>query len=463
MSNILVCDDEQNICTMLEIALRRHGNKVETVASGEAAKRRIDCALYDAIITDIKMPGVDGIEVLRHAHRVSPHSAVILITAFDDNEALISAGEAGGFFAYVRKTPNLAEDVVFAVSRGLEKVASDRQTFALKRDAASRNSLDNIVGASAAMAELKETIRAVASTSSTVLVRGESGTGKELVARALHGCSSRAGDAFVSVNCGAFPEALLESELFGHVKGAFTGAYQNKRGLFEVANGGTIFLDEISEMSLAMQVKLLRVLQERVCRPVGGTGETSIDVRVIAATNKDLDRMVGEGTFREDLYYRLNVIPIVVPPLRERVEDIPLLANHFLKKYAPSAGKRIVGIANESLERLCCYEWPGNVRQLENMVERSVALCRTEELTIDLPEERAKQGNGASNGNGMLASTNGKFALPEAFDMERHIASLERSILKAALEKSDDVQTRAATLLNLSYRSFRHLLKKYDL
>lgn len=461
MSNILVCDDEQNICTMLEIALRRHGNKVETVASGEAAKRRIDSALYDVVITDIKMPEVDGVEVLRHAHTVSPHSAVILITAFDDNDALIAAGEAGGFFAYVRKTPNLAEDVVFTVTRGIEKVVADKQTFALKRDAASRNSLDNIVGASSAMAELKKTIRAVASTSSTVLVRGESGTGKELVARALHGCSPRAGDAFVSVNCGAFPEALLESELFGHLKGAFTGAYQNKRGLFEVADGGTIFLDEISEMSLAMQVKLLRVLQERVCRPVGGTGETAIDVRVIAATNKDLDRMVGEETFREDLYYRLNVIPIVVPALRDRVEDISLLANHFLKKYAPSAGKRVTSIASSSIAKLCSYEWPGNVRQLENMVERSVALCTTEELFIQLPAEKSKSGSASSNGHAV--STNGKFALPDGFDMERYIASLERSILRAALEKSDDVQTRAASLLNLSYRSFRHLLKKYDL
>ncbi len=462
MSNILVCDDEQNICTVLEIALRRQGNKVETVASGEAAKRRIDSALYDVVITDIKMPVVDGIEVLRHAHKVSPHSAVILITAFDDNDALIAAGEAGGFFAYVRKTPNLAEDVVFAVRRGLEKVAADRQNFAFRRDAASRNSLDNIIGASASMAKLKDTIRAVASTNSTVLIRGESGTGKELVARALHGCSPRSGEAFVSVNCGAFPEALLESELFGHVKGAFTGAYQNKRGLFEVANGGTIFLDEISEMSVTMQVKLLRVLQERVCRPVGGTGETAIDVRVVAATNKDLDQMVGDGRFREDLYYRLNVIPVVVPPLRDRVEDIPLLTNHFLKKYAPSAGKRISSIAEKSIEKLCSYEWPGNVRQLENMVERSVALCNSEQLTIDLPVERSRP-PAPSNGNGKGLPGNGSFALPDEFDMERYIAELERTILRAALEKSDDVQTRAAGLLNLSYRSFRHLMKKYDL
>jgi two-component system response regulator PilR (NtrC family) len=466
MSNILVCDDQQNICTMLEIALRRNGHKVETVSSGEDAKRKIDSALYDVVITDIKMPGIDGIDVLRHAHRVSPHSAVILITAFDDNEALIAAGEAGGFFAYVRKTPNLTEDVLFAVSRGIEKVAADRQNFALKRDAASRNSLDNIIGASAAMERLKQTIRSVASTSSTVLVRGESGTGKELVARALHGCSTRAGEAFVSVNCGAFPEALLESELFGHVKGAFTGAYQNKRGLFEVADGGTIFLDEISEMSVTMQVKLLRVLQERVCRPVGGTGETPIDVRVIAATNKDLDRMVADGSFREDLYYRLNVIPIIVPPLRARVEDIPLLANHFLKKYAPAAKKAITSISVSSVTALRSYEWPGNVRQLENMVERSVALCMGEELEIELPAERPKAMSAAAasgDSNTVASPENGKFSLPDNFDMERYIAGLERAILQSALEKSNDVQTRAAGLLNLSYRSFRHLLKKYNL
>ena len=344
MGNILVCDDERSICEMLDIALRRDGHKVETVKSGEDAKKKLDSALYDVVVTDIKMPNTDGIEVLRYAHQVSPDSAVILITAVDDYEAAVQAVKAGGATDYIRKSPGLVDEIKLAINRALEKMALSRQNFAFKRDAATRNSLDNIVGASPAMEKLKQTIRTVASTQSTILIYGESGTGKELVARAVHVCSPRASEPFVSINCGAFPETLLESELFGYVKGAFTGANQNKRGLFEVADQGTIFLDEISEMTLTMQVKLLRVLQERSVRPVGGTTEIPIDVRVIAATNRDLDKQVAENTFREDLYYRLSVIPVSVPPLRERREDIPLLVNHFLKKYAPAAGKSILRV-----------------------------------------------------------------------------------------------------------------------
>ena len=297
MANILVCDDERSICEMLDISLRREGHRVETVQAGQTAKNKIDGALYDVIITDIKMPNIDGIEVLRHAHRVSPDSAVILITAVDDYEAAVEAVKAGGATDYIRKSPGLVDEIKLAINRAVEKLNLSKQNFALRRDAATRNSLDNIIGSSGAMEKLKQTVRTVASTASTVLIHGESGTGKELVARAVHVCSPRATDAFVSVNCGAFPETLLESELFGYLKGAFTGANQNKRGLFEVADGGTIFLDEISEMTLAMQVKLLRVLQERTVRPVGSTSEISIDVRVIAATNRDLDKAVAENVF----------------------------------------------------------------------------------------------------------------------------------------------------------------------
>ncbi|HYL12390.1 MAG TPA: sigma-54 dependent transcriptional regulator [Terriglobales bacterium] len=463
MSNILVCDDERSICEMLDIALRRDEHKVETVNSGEAAKKKIDGALYDVIVTDIKMPKTDGIEVLRHAHQVSPDSAVILITAVDDYEAAVQAVKAGGASDYIRKGPGLVDEIKLAIRRSLEKVALSRQNFALKRDAATHNSLDNIVGVSAAMEKLKQTIRTVASTSSTILVHGESGTGKELVARAVHACSPRAAEPFVSVNCGAFPETLLESELFGYVKGAFTGANQNKRGLFEVADGGTIFLDEISEMSLAMQVKLLRVLQERTVRPVGGTNEIAIDVRVIAATNRELDKLVSENSFREDLYYRLSVIPVCVPPLRERREDVALLVNHFLKKYAPAAGKSIVRVNKQSLEALCGYEWPGNVRQLENTVERSVALEAGEELHVELPAERPKARAAAAgvgvSGTGVSSSG----VLPEGMDMEKYVAGIERALLQAALTQSNGVQTKAADVLHISYRSFRHLMKKYDL
>jgi len=463
MPNILICDDERSICEMLDITLRREGYKIETVNAGEVAKRKLDSALYDVVITDIKMPNIDGIEVLRHAHKVSPDSAVILITAVDDYEAAVEAVKAGGASDYIRKSPAMVDEIKLAIRRSLEKVTLSRQNFALKRDAATRNSLDNIIGVSTAMERLKDTIRTVASTQSTVLIYGESGTGKELVARAVHSCSPRAAEPFVSINCGAFPETLLESELFGYVKGAFTGANQNKRGLFEVADRGTIFLDEIGEMNLSMQVKLLRVLQERCVRPEGGTAEVAIDVRVIAATNRDLERQIAENGFRDDLYYRLNVIPIVVPPLRERREDVPLLVNHFVKKYAKSAGRNIAQVLPESLTQLSGCEWPGNVRQLENTIERSVALETGEILRVQLPMERARAKAAAAGVGADSVSVPADMVLPEGMDMEKYVAEIERSLLKSALQQSNGVQTRAADALRISYRSFRHLMKKYDL
>ncbi|HEX7895140.1 MAG TPA: sigma-54 dependent transcriptional regulator [Terriglobales bacterium] len=463
MPNILICDDERSICEMLDITLRREGYKVETVNSGEAGKKKLDSSLYDVVVTDIKMPNVSGIEVLRHAHQVSPDSAVILITAVDDYEAAVEAVKAGGAADYIRKSPAMVDEIKLAIRRALEKVSLSRQNFALKRDAATRNSLDNLVGVSAAIEKLKQTIRTVASTQSTVLIYGESGTGKELVARAVHACSPRAADPFVSINCGAFPETLLESELFGYVKGAFTGANQNKRGLFEVADGGTIFLDEIGEMNLSMQVKLLRVLQERCVRPVGGTAEVPIDVRVIAATNRDLERQVAENTFREDLYYRLNVIPVTVPPLRDRREDVPLLVNHFVRKYAKSAGRTIAQVEPESLGQLSNYEWPGNVRQLENTIERAVALETGDVLRVQLPVERARARAAAAGVGADSVSVPSGAVLPDGMDMEKYVAEIERSLLKSALKQADGVQTRAADVLKISYRSFRHLMKKYEL
>ncbi len=463
MGNILVADDERSICELLDITLRREGHRVETVNSGEAAKAKIESAIYDVIVTDIRMPKASGIEVLKYAHQVSPDSAVILITAVDDYEAAIEAVKAGGATDYIRKGPGLVDDVRLSVGRAMQKQSLSRQNFALKRDAATHNSLDNIVSTSAAMETLKQTIRAVSSTGSTILIQGESGTGKELAARAVHQCSPRSGEAFVSINCGAFPETLLESELFGYVKGAFTGANQNKRGLFEMANGGTIFLDEIGETSLPMQVKLLRVLQERVVRPIGGTSEIAIDVRVIAATNRNLDQMVDEGLFREDLYYRLNVIPIRVPGLRERPEDIALLVNHFLKKYAPPAGKQIRQIHAPCLKELCSYQWPGNVRQLENTVERAVALETTDELHTELPVERSKARAAAAGAGSLGSSISAGSIPPEGLDLENHVAKIEKTLLLAALEQAGGVQTKAADLLKISYRSYRHLAKKYDL
>ncbi len=293
MGNILVCDDERSICELLDIALRRDGHKVETVTGGDLAKRKIDSALFDVIVTDIKMPGVDGVEVLRHAHQVSPESGVILMTAVDDYEAAVQAVKAGGATDYIRKSPGLVDEVKLAIARALTRVTLSRQNFALRRDAAARNSLDNIIGVSPALEKLKQTIRTVATTSSTILVYGESGTGKELVARAVHTCSPRDSEAFVSVNCGAFPETLLESELFGYVKGAFTGANQNRRGLFEVADQGTIFLDEIGEMTMPMQVKLLRVLQERT-GPSGGRHQRNCGGRAGHCRHQSRSRQTGQ-------------------------------------------------------------------------------------------------------------------------------------------------------------------------
>jgi two-component system response regulator PilR (NtrC family) len=456
MASILVCDDQRSICEMLDISLRKDGHRVETVNGGEAAKKKLSSANYELLITDIKMPQTDGIEVLRFARQASPETSVILITAVEDYEAAVQAVK-GGAFDYIHKGPALLEELKISVGRALETLVLQRENFALKRDAASRNSLDNIVGGSAPIEKLKNTIRTVAPTASTVLIYGESGTGKELVARAVHSCSPRSTEPFVSINCGAFPETLLESELFGYVKGAFTGANQNKRGLFEVASGGTIFLDEIAEMSVSMQVKLLRVLQERTVRPVGGAQETPVDVRVIAATNRDLREMVANNTFREDLYYRVSVIPIQVPALRERRDDVELLASHFLKKYAGAAQKSILRIRQESLEALRTFDWPGNVRQLENTIERAVAMETGEELKVDLEADRPRIRVAAStNGNSPHVPTDG-------MDFEKYVAGVERALIESALEQSGGVQIRAAELLKVSYRSFRHLLKKYDI
>jgi two-component system response regulator PilR (NtrC family) len=458
MASILVCDDQRSICEMLDISLRKDGHRVETVNGGEAAKKKLSSANYELLITDIKMPQTDGIEVLRFARQSSPETSVILITAVEDYEAAVQAVK-GGAFDYIHKGPGLLEELKLAVGRALETLVLQRENFAFKRDAASRNSLENFIGSSPVIEKLKSTIRTVAPTTSTVLIYGESGTGKELVARAVHSCSTRAAEPFVSINCGAFPETLLESELFGYVKGAFTGASQNKRGLFEVASNGTIFLDEIGEMSLSMQVKLLRVLQERTIRPVGGTQETPVDVRVIAATNRDLREMIANGTFREDLYYRVSVIPIQVPALRERREDVELLANHFLKKYSTAAQKSILRISRESLDALKAFEWPGNVRQLENTIERAVAMETGNELRIDLEADRPRARAAAASTNGHSSPD----VPSDGIDFEKYVAGVERSLIESALQQSGGVQIRAAELLKVSYRSFRHLLKKYDI
>jgi len=457
MGHVLVCDDERSICQMLQIALQNQGHRVETVTSGEQACRKLDSTLYDVVVTDVRMPHVSGMEVLQHSRRVSPDTMVIIITAVDDTEIPIEALNTGAFY-YIRKGPKLLEDVMSAIGLALDGTRLRKENAAYKRDAAQRNSLDNLIGESEPMCRLKRTIRTIATTNSTVIVSGESGTGKELVARAIHTCSPRSNEPFVSVNCGAFPETLLESELFGYVKGAFTGASANKRGLFELSSGGTIFLDEIGETTLSMQVKLLRVLQERCIRPVGGGQETPVDVRVIAATNKNLLQQVQDGHFREDLYYRLSVIPVEVPPLRDRGDDIILLANHFLKKFAVHMSKNVVRLSPESLQTMMGYDWPGNVRVLENTIERAVAMSSGGELNVELP----------NSGPSAISTTASPGALgvvlpADGIDLEHYIAEMEKSLLQSALRRANGVQTRAAEILKLSYRSFRHMMKKYDL
>ncbi len=458
MGQILVCDDERSICQMLQIALQNQGHSTETVTSGEQACRKIDSALYDVVVTDVRMPHVSGLEVLQHSRRVSPDTMVIVITAVDDTEIPIEALNTGAFY-YIRKGPKLLEDVLSATALALDRTQLRKQNAALKRDAAQHNSLDNLIGESEPMRRLKQTIRTIATTNSTVIVSGESGTGKELVARAIHTCSPRSNEPFVSVNCGAFPETLLESELFGYVKGAFTGASANKRGLFELASGGTIFLDEIGETTLGMQVKLLRVLQERCIRPVGGGIETPVDVRVIAATNRNLLQQVQDGHFREDLYYRLSVIPVEVPPLRDRGDDIVLLANHFLKKFAVQMSKDVVRLSPESLQTMRGYDWPGNVRVLENTIERAIAMSSGSELNVELPNS----GPSAISTTAANPGAVGVVLPADGIDLERYIAEVEKSLLQSALRRANGVQTRAAEVLKLNYRSFRHMMKKYDL
>jgi two-component system response regulator PilR (NtrC family) len=316
------------------------------------------------------------------------------------------------------------------------------------------------------MRSLFELIETIAPQSSRVLVTGESGTGKELVARAIHENSARAKAPFITINCGAFPESLLESELFGYMRGSFTGANENRRGLFQAADGGTLFMDEIGNMSLTMQVKLYRVLQEGKVRPLGSTEESDVDVRVIAATNKDFAKEIAEGRFREDLYYRLSVIPIHLPPLRERREDIPLLVRSFLDRYSKSMGKKIEGIEPEAMRRLEVYDWPGNVRELENTIERAVALegsarISAEGLPVRIREHYQEAVSSQHSGNG--GNGNGSILPEEGIDLEMHIQKLERSFLLAAMERSGGVRTRAADTLKMSYRSFRHYAKKYGI
>ncbi len=397
--------------------------------------------------------------MLRTARSLNPDLASIMVTAFASTETAIEALRMGAS-DYIHKPFNV-DDLKIVLRGALERRQLKRENVLLKRALQETHQFSNIIGRSETMVAGFELIEPIAQTTSTVLVMGESGTGKELAARAIHFNSLRKDRPFVAVNCGALTETLLESELFGHVKGSFTGASSNKKGLIEVADKGTIFLDEIGEMSPLMQVKLLRVLQERTFRRAGGTEKTPADIRIIAATNRDLAQMVADGRFREDLYYRINVIPLHLPPLRERQEDISLLAHHFVERFAREMGKTVQGLANESLELLRRYHWPGNIRELENAMERAVALERTPLiLPSSLPTPlRAPAGQTAVEPP--LPSSDD---LPDSgFDLERHVRDIERRFITEALKRTDGVKVKAAELLGMSFRSFRYYAKKYGL
>jgi two-component system, NtrC family, response regulator PilR len=459
MAQMLIVDDERSIAELLEISFRKEGHKVEVASNGEAAKRKLAAQMFDVVISDIRMPDMDGVELLRYCREVAPNTTFILVTGVPAIDTAIDAVNFGAD-RYVIKGDRLLDELRPAVQRVAENLALKREAGYLRRELRRLTGLDHMIGTSPKMRQIFELIQNIAPQSSRVMITGESGTGKELVARAIHENSARAKGPFITINCGAFPETLLESELFGYLRGAFTGANENRRGLFQAAHGGTLFMDEIGNMSVTMQVKLYRVLQEGKVRPIGSTEESDVDVRVIAATNKNLENEIIEGRFREDLYYRLSVIPIHLPPLRERREDIPLLAREFLERFSKSMNKKVLGIEPEAMRRLEVYDWPGNVRELENTIERAVALeGGTRILTEALPERirsHFQESTPSISHNG-----EGPALPPEGLNLEEHIQKLERAYLLAALERSGGVRTHAADMLKMSYRSFRHYAKKY--
>ena len=456
-ARVLVVDDERSMRELLSIVLRRDGYDVLIAEDGAAGLELLKRERVDILITDIRMPQLNGVDLLREAKRIAPDIVSIVMTAFASTETAVEALRLGAA-DYVTKSKDTAAELRVRVGRELERRRLQQENVLLKRAMRTSHQFSNIIGTSSPMLALFQLVETIAATNSTVLITGESGTGKELIARAIHVNSPRRERPFVAVNCGALSETLLDSELFGHMRGAFTGADSNKKGLIEVAEKGTIFLDEIGEMSPVVQVKLLRVLQERKFRRLGGTEEIDADIRILAATNRDLAKMVADGSFREDLYYRINVIPMRVPPLRERQGDIPLLAEHFVSRFAEQMGKPITGISGAALTRLTQYGWPGNIRELENAMERAVALERTPTI---LPDSLPEQLNQRPVDTAVPAPAE---AFPNAgFDLERHVQDIEREYIAEALRRAGGVKVKAAELLGMSFRSFRYYTKKYNL
>jgi len=454
VEKILVVDDEQSLRDVLSIMLKRAGYAVTSAVDGEEAIELLNKEIFDLVITDLRMPKIDGMEVLKAVKSASPETVVLIITAFASADSAVEAMKQGAY-DYLTK-PFQVDEVQLIIRNALEKRRLTTENMLLKREMASQSSFAQLVGQSEAMQKVFDVVRKVADSKSNVLICGESGTGKELVARAIHYNSARSVMPFVAVNCSAVPETLLESELFGHMKGSFTGAIANKAGLFEVADGGTIFLDEIGDTTPTIQVKLLRVIQEREFRRVGGNHDVKVDVRVVAATNKDLEKAVADGSFREDLYYRLDVIPIRLPPLRMRTGDIPLLVTHFLERFAKESGKPKPVISQEAMHVLLSHEWRGNVRELENLIERVVAFA-TAELVTDAEVHGWLHRPATQSQHPTMPMD----LTDEGLDLEGLINGIEKDLLLKALERSKWVKKKAARMLRLNTRSFRYRLEKY--
>jgi two-component system response regulator PilR (NtrC family) len=458
---ILIVEDEKNLNDILSMLLGDEGCETVSAYDGREGLDLIGRDIYDIVVTDIKMPHHDGFQILKAVKETSPDTIVIMVTAFGTTEAAFEAMKMGAY-DYVNK-PFKIDEIRLVIKNALEKRLLSRQVKTLRERVDKTYRLDNIVGKSPRMMELLTNLIKVAQSNSNVLISGESGAGKELIAHAVHNLSLRAGREFVAINCAALPEGLLESELFGHMKGSFTGAASNKEGLFEVAAEGTIFLDEIGDMPKSLQAKILRVLEDGTFRRIGGTRDIRVDVRAISATNKDLKAAIESGEFRQDLFYRLNVIPLHVPPLRERREDIPLLVERFLEKNAgarpasgearpPASGE--IRFSREALEALMQYPWPGNVRELENTVQRIVTFCDGPTITRkDLPSEFSRR---------QEASETIELA-PAGVDLDRILEDIEKGYLLKALETAGGVKTEAAKLLGISFRQFRHRLGKYGI
>ncbi len=449
---ILVVDDEENLRHMLQVVLGKQGYLVDGVANGEEALRSSQASAYDFILCDIRMPVVDGPEFLRRALASGIRGTIVMMSAYGTVDTAIECMKLGAY-DYISK-PFKNDEILLVLKKAEERENLKEENRRLREDLAREYSFSSIVGKTERMREIFSLVKKVCDFKTTVLILGESGTGKELIARAIHFNSNRQKAPFVAVNCGAIPENLLESELFGHVKGAFTDAVSDKAGLFEQADSGTLLLDEIGEMPPFLQVKLLRVLQEGEIRPVGAAATKKIDVRVVSATSRDLVADVASGRFREDLFYRLNVFSICVPPLRERVEDIPFLVQHFLRKYSALLGKSTVRLSPDFLDRLMGYPWPGNVRELENCVERALVLCEGDYLEAECLPENLRLGESLPAISLLPA---GEFSLKRAGEM------LEREYIRKALVKTGGNRTHAAKILEISHRALLYKIKEYGM